>query len=192
QFLSGVLCFGGLRSLLIYVPRYKKVCWNFIYARRSSSTGKNNDNPAACTNIDFIYVGILIAVDFNTGNSVSECRASHDNGQSHSEQDFHANNLEINAPIVHPKMNSGKESVANAEFGVRSAEYATRPSRFPGVFNLRIWSARTRPRFGSTRHVASRKAATCCRTPKCDVMPLPSNNIRVEHFARNGKDCTRN
>ncbi len=31
---------------------------------------------------------------------------------------------------------------------------------------MRLWSARTRPRFGPTRHVASRKAATCCRTPK--------------------------
>src|SRR5208282_4145098 len=98
QFLSGVLCFGGLRSLLIYLPRCKKVCWNLIYARGSSSTGKKNDNPTACTNIDFIYVGILIAVDFSAGNSVSECRASHDNGQSHSEQDFHASNVEINAP----------------------------------------------------------------------------------------------
>jgi hypothetical protein len=27
------------------------------------------------------------------------------------------------------------------------------------------WSARTRPRFGSTRHVASRKAVSCHRTP---------------------------
>ena len=31
---------------------------------------------------------------------------------------------------------------------------------------MRLWSARTCPRFGPTRHVASRKAATCRRTPK--------------------------
>src|ERR1017187_2182302 len=33
------------------------------------------------------------------------------------------------APVIHPKMNSGKESFANAEFGMRSAECATSPSR---------------------------------------------------------------
>jgi len=32
-------------------------------------------------------------------------------------------------PIVHPKMHTGKETVANAEFGMRSAECAIRPSR---------------------------------------------------------------
>jgi hypothetical protein len=31
-------------------------------------------------------------------------------------------------PIVHPKMNSGKESVTNAEFGMRIVECSTRPS----------------------------------------------------------------
>ena len=39
------------------------------------------------------------------------------------------------------------------------------PSKFRPR-QLWLWSARTCPRFGSTRHVASRKAATCCRTPK--------------------------
>jgi hypothetical protein len=36
------------------------------------------------------------------------------------------------------------------------------------TFDLRIWSARTRPRFGSTRHVASKES---------DVMPSHSTPI---------------
>ena len=38
---------------------------------------------------------------------------------------------------------------------------------------VRLWSARTRPRFGPTRHVASRKAMLCHRTPR----QLPQSSI---------------
>jgi hypothetical protein len=43
----------------------------------------------------------------------------------------------------------------------------------PAEFGMRIWSARTRPRFGSARHVASRKAISYHRTPR----PLPQSSI---------------
>ena len=36
----------------------------------------------------------------------------------------------------------------------------------PAAFGMRLWSARTCPRFGSPRHVASRKAMSCHRTPQ--------------------------
>jgi len=46
-------------------------------------------------------------------------------------------------------------------------------SRQGGIFSLRLWSARTRPRFGSPRPIASRRAMSCRRTPR----QLPQSSI---------------
>ena len=71
-----------------------------------------------------------------------------------------------NAPIVHPKMNSGKESSRAECARLRSRLHCVTPRRAASTRQgVRIWSARTRPRFGPTRHVASRKAMSCHRTP---------------------------
>jgi hypothetical protein len=102
------------------------------------------------------------------------------------------------APIVHPKMKTGKEpfkcGMASADCGVveQQSNEATKLYRLgclvPWLFKrvpvrrhqisviaqpraprcpcaMRLWSARTRPRFGSTRHVASGES---------DVMPSHS------------------
>ena len=52
-----------------------------------------------------------------------------------------------------------------ADFGMAAVECQTAAQ----TGNVLIWSARTCPRFETTRHVASKKAATCRRTPNWDT-----------------------
>jgi len=56
-------------------------------------------------------------------------------------------------PAVHPKMNSGKESVANAEFGFSVEPAAAAPERRYGAPRRRV--ARTNRRTAPTLHVPS-------------------------------------
>jgi hypothetical protein len=76
------------------------------------------------------------------------------------------------APIVHPKMNSGKESVTNAEFGMRSAECATSPSRqrHPQITLIAQIS------FLPSASSAKSADKTSCAEPARQVRPFPMRN----------------
>jgi hypothetical protein len=56
---------------------------------------------------------------------------------------------------------------------------------------MRLWSARTRPRFDPTRHVASRESGDVSPQSKSDVMPSHSTpNAPIVHFKMNtGKEA---
>jgi hypothetical protein len=89
------------------------------------------------------------------------------------------------APIVHLKMKTGKEfpSVAS-DFRPRPASCVRPAPRC--TCGLRLWSARTRPRFGPTRHVASRKAMSCHRTPRSSRSKAPEGWRTPRRFAQTG------
>ena len=78
------------------------------------------------------------------------------------------------APIVHRKMNTGKECSRAECARLRSRLHCVTARRVASTRQgVRIWSARTCPRFGPTRHVASRKAMSCHRTPR----QMPQSSI---------------